>query len=252
MQPPWGLRALSRELRDAAANVPGIQVDEGNEISRAHRLRRIRDDGVVSPVAHVLQHATYVLRHEVGLECPGGVRVADGEREVGHPREHHPLVGESCRHIDGSTVDDQCHPSHREDVQPGGAHDDVSVKCHSRCQFDPRGRQRADGVGDDVCATAADRPEKVCVRDYAQALVPRVIRRGQVLVVVEALGQRRESGLAQDRLHGAGVTAAQLVREHRIADVLGAHEPVGELRGQQATDPVCMPVAGCHGGNVRR
>ena len=62
---------------------------------------RLRGDALRQPAfAHVVQEATHVVAREVTFERPGGVGVADGQSEVGHALDHHPLVGEPGRRVD--------------------------------------------------------------------------------------------------------------------------------------------------------
>ena len=155
-----------------------------------------------------------------------------------------------CETSTGAPVDRECHAADRQDVKAGRGHDHVGGECAARVEDDAVGGDPFDPVGDDVGRAAADRAEEVGVWDGTEPLVPRVVGGGQVQVDLEVLGQPSDRGLAQDRLHQLGASAAELVGEHRIAHVLDPHEVVGELGRQDAAQTVGIPVARGHRRDV--
>ncbi|WP_278258443.1 zinc-binding dehydrogenase [Nocardioides convexus] len=90
LQPPRLDVALLGELVDRAHDVARLEVQEG-------LLRHVRvplgHDGPGAGLRHVLHDPHDVAADQVGLERPGGVGVADDEREVRDAAEHHALVG---------------------------------------------------------------------------------------------------------------------------------------------------------------
>jgi hypothetical protein len=152
-------------------------------------------------LAHVREHAADELRHEVGLQRPGGVRVADGEREVRHAAEHHALVGEVLGQVHGHPVHGQLDAAERLQVEAGRGDDDVGFEVLARRELDAVGREALDPVGDHRRLPLAQHPEQVAVRHQAQALVPRTVRRLEVQVDVEPGGQPRDRALADQLAH---------------------------------------------------
>ena len=89
-------------------------------------------------------------------------------------------------------------------------------------------------VRHDRRAAVGDRFEYVRVRRQAQALLPRVVRRCEVLVDVVALGQVAFEASAQDRLRGFGAPAAELEAQQHQQHVLPAHEVICDAQWQHA------------------
>ena len=76
-------------------------------------------------------------------------------------------------------------------VEAGGGDDDVGLDLLARADPDPLLGERLDRVGDDRGLPLPQRREQVAVRDDGDALLPRAVARGEVLLDVEALGQQR-------------------------------------------------------------
>src|SRR5207248_7137609 len=137
-------------------------------------------------------------------------RVADRSGEVGYAAEHHALVADRLRQHDGLAVDGELQPADGQHVEAGGGHDDVGGEILTRAQANAGLGEGVDLVGDDVDRVLLDRLEQIAVRDDAHALVPRVVRRLEVLVDVEAFGQVLLQAFADEVLHQVRLSAADL------------------------------------------
>lgn len=74
-------------------------------------------------------------------------------------------------------------------VEARGSNNDISVEFVSAVEFDAVGNNALDGVGDDVCFSAAEGFEVVAVGTEAHALLPRVVAGFEVRVNGEIGGQ---------------------------------------------------------------
>ena len=84
----------------------------------------------------------------------------------------------------------------------------------------------------EACA-GPDGGEEVAVRDDAQALVPRVVRRGEVCLEVEVGRQLAEQAATHKRLHRRRRAPAQLVARGHHQHVLPADQIVGRRAGNR-------------------
>src|SRR5205814_8173894 len=173
-----------REVVDGAQHVPRLEVQQrplGDGRIVVDRYAR-----VVPVRVQVPQQPYDVPAHEVGLERPGRVGVADGEREVGYAAEHHALVRHGFREVDVAAVHGERDPAEGEQLESGGGDDDVRREFGAGLQAHPGPGELRDPVGHHGHPVPADRVEEVTVRDAAQPLVPRVVPRLEVGVDVVA------------------------------------------------------------------
>src|SRR5947208_14934975 len=122
-QPPRGARAGPREVVDGAEHVASLEVEQ-----------RLRGDGrvvvdrharVVAAAVHVPEQPAGEIAHQVRLERPGRVGVADGEREVRYAAQHHALVGHRLGQLDRLAVYAELRAAEREQLEAGRGHHDV-------------------------------------------------------------------------------------------------------------------------------
>ena len=92
VHPPRRPVALLRELVDRPQHVARHEVDERHDLHRW--VRPSRRDLVVAVLVHVVEEAAHVLADQVALQRPRRVRVAERDREVRDPAEHHALVAD--------------------------------------------------------------------------------------------------------------------------------------------------------------
>ncbi|CAB4923947.1 unannotated protein [freshwater metagenome] len=169
---------------------------------------------------HVHQQFCYCLRRHVGLERPRCIRVPDGPCNVGYVLEHVTLVDELVVHFEPLTVQRQFDTPERLELQSGCGDDDVGGDLVTRFQPDPVGGDLGYPVGHHGRAAGANGLEEIAVRHDAQPLVPRGIRRLEVLVDIVSTRKLR---LRHRSEHPAGRlrrTSTQLIRadhQQRIA-----------------------------------
>ena len=128
---------------------------------------------------------------QVGPQRPGGVAVADAEGEVRDAGEHRALPDELLAGRP-ALVDRRVDATERQQLQPGGGDDDVGLEELPVPRRIPSGTNQSIWSGDDLGLAALMEAEQVAVGTSAQALVPGVVRRGEVL------GHHR--GVAEDLL----------------------------------------------------
>ena len=154
--------------------------------SPARRARRA-DRGAV--VVHVAQQPAHVAGHEVGLQRPGRVRVADGEGEVGDPAEHHSLVGTVSPSSTDSPSTVSSSPPSISMLKAGGVTITSATIVSPPQQAHAVRGEAIDLRRHDARAAVAQHFEEVAVGGQAHALVPRVVGRREVRLDVVAGGQ---------------------------------------------------------------
>ena len=201
---------------------------------RRHPVRGDGDGHALAGVPHVPDERRDVGAHEVRPQRPRGVDVADGHRDVGCAGEHEAPVGEGLLDREGLPVDGELDATQRLEQQPGRRDDDVRLHDPAVGEADPLGDEAVDVAGDDVGAAAPDRGVEVAVGHGAQALVPDVVRRGEVLLD-DVRGQVPPE-LGEDELVG-GLRAdpGELVEEGLHAEVLHPGHGLDRLRAEPAT-----------------
>ena len=110
----------------------------------------LRLDGVKAVGVHVIQHTADELRHQVGLQRPRRVGVADRERHVRHVRQHHALVGHGVVHVDRQAIARDRRAAEQLHVQTRCGDDDVGLQLLTGGQLDAGLGEALDRVGDDV------------------------------------------------------------------------------------------------------
>ena len=96
-------------------------------------------------------------------------------------------------------------------------------------------------AGDDLRAALLHRLEQIVVGDQAQALIPRIVGRGEAgAVVIRA--QRLFDPLVKELLHLFRLGARALEAEMLERDVLPARDAIGELFGQHLAQEIRDPV----------
>src|SRR6202021_1726793 len=99
---------------------------------------------------HVIEYPAHELRYQVGLQRPGRVGVADGERHVWHIGQHHSLVGHGVGEFDRQAVTPDLGAPDQLQVQTPCGDYDVGLQLVTGVELDPGFGEPVDGVGDDV------------------------------------------------------------------------------------------------------
>ena len=248
-QPPRRSVALLGQQVQGALHVAGGEV---HERLLAHLGIPLRHDDAVATVAHVREQPADVLAHQVGLQRPRRVRVADHVAEVRDPGQHHPLVGHGVGQAHLRPVHHHRDAPEGEQREAGRGHDHVRLELVARHQPDPGRGEGVDVVGDHVGPALADDLEQVAIRHQAQPLVPRVVRRPEVPVDVVPLGQPGDHRLADQLLHQLRVPPAQLVAGGGHQHVLPAGHRVRRLGRQTFAQRDGDPVDARQGEHVGR
>ena len=111
-------------------------------------------------------------------------------------------------------------------------------------------RHGGDGVGDHGGAAGAQGFEEVAVRAEAEALLPRVVARGEVRVVRDVVRQLLDGGLFEQVPGGERVEGAELVEEEADDEELQSCEAVGHPGREEPVDPLPEAVDGWLGEDV--
>ena len=194
-------------------------------------------DVVVSAFVHEIDYAADEFGHQVGLEGPRRICVADGERHVGHAGEHHALVGHGRGEIERLAVLADLGTAEQLHVQTRCGDDDVGRELLARAQLDAGLGEAVDGVGHHVGAAFADGAEQVAVGRQAQPLVPRVVAGTEMLVHVVSLGQSALRHRHQLLAHEVGEAPRDAVLRGLEHDALPPVDGVGRLGGEQLVHP---------------
>ena len=86
-------------------------------------------------------------------------------------------------------------------IETRGRHDEIGLKRFPRTQADAPFGEGLDMVGHNRDLAGFDRLEQVTVRDQAQALLPGVVTRGEMLLDI-IVGLQRRANLAQKKRLG--------------------------------------------------
>ena len=247
-QPPRDPRAGPRELIDGPEHVAGLEVEQG-----------LRGDGrvvvdwharVVAAGVHVPEQPAGELAHQVRLQRPGCVGVADGEREIRHAAQHHALVGHRLGQPHGPAVHGQLGAAEREQLQAGRCYRDVSGQLGAGLEYHAPFGEIGDPVGDHRGPPVPDGLEQVAVGHQAQPLVPRVVHRLEVGVDVVPVRQLLDRHLPDPATDHVGPALAELVDQRGHRDVLPSRDRVSAPRAEQPAQPDGDDVLGRHGQDV--
>src|SRR5258706_2944371 len=200
-------RALLREAIGRA-----LDVDRGEVEQRPGSDRRAPVDrrGLAhAGRAQVVDETADVTAGEVALERPRCVRVADGDREVRHALDHHPLVGQPGSEVDGLAVDRKLDPAEEQQLDAGRGDDDVGLELGARPQPHPLLGERVDVVGDQRRGAVPDGLEEVAIGREAEPLVPGVVPGSEVGVDVVSGRQLALENPAKHLLDELGPAAAR-------------------------------------------
>ena len=136
------------------------------------------------------------------------------------------------REVDRFAVDGERDVAEDRQVETRGGDDDVGRDLLTGADLYPVLGERVDGVGDDRGLPLAQRREQIAVRDDGDALLPRAVAGGEMLVDVEALGQQRAHGLDEERVQLVGRLERHPGQRLLLRDVLPAHDLVHPLVGE--------------------
>ena len=230
-EPPGGPRAGPRQLIDGAEHVSRREVEQ--RLLGDARIFVDRDAHAVATGIHVREQPADVLAHQVRLQRPRRVGVADGEREVRHAAQHHALVGHRVGEVDSAAVDGQLDATQGEQLQAGGGHHDVGLELFAGFQPQAVLREGRDPAGDHRGPLVPDGAEQVAVRHQAQALVPGVVDRLEMRVDLVPGRQLLDRHAADPVSHHLRPALAELVDQRGDEHVLPPDEGVGPARPDQ-------------------
>src|SRR5208283_5875913 len=132
--------------------------------------------------------------------------------------DHDAAPGDAFGEVDRFAVDGERDVTEDRQVEAGGGDDDVGRDLLTGADLYPMLGERLNGVGDDRGLPLAQGREQVAVRDHGDALLPRAVAGGEVLLDVEAFRQQWAHGLDKERV--------QLVRrfQRRPGQPVGLHD----------------------------
>ena len=177
-----------------AHDVAGVEVVRIGPRPHRHVLilrAQRRDHRRGALVLHVRQQALDQVADQVHAQGPAVPEVAERVGHVRHAADHDAAPGQPFGEVDRGAVDGERDVAEDREVEAGGGDHDVGRDLLTGADLDAVLGERLDRVSDDGGLALAQRREQVAVRDDGDALLPRPVARGEVLVDVEALGQQR-------------------------------------------------------------
>merc|ERR1740121_2471210 len=191
------------------------QVLRPEEITGGHRApmhladalgRNPRHDHTGLALLHVAQKPADILADALDLQSPRGCEIPAAVSEVRHIGQHAVFVADVLPADIGHSVHADLHRGHREvgvKLQARGGDDQISIDAVPRLQQDTPLVEGIHVVCLNGCGLAPDGLEEVAVWADAQALLPDVVLRREVLrelFVGHVLGGQRLPHPADDRL----------------------------------------------------
>jgi hypothetical protein len=238
VHPPRAAVALPGEGVDAPLDVARRQLDQG---LLAHSGLRGCGDGREVRAAHVVEDPAHQPCGQIRPHRPGQVDVAEAEREVRHVAEHGAPPQHVPRGLDRPAVDAHGDVAQRQHAQPGRRHHDVGRQHRPGPQPDALGDEAVDVIGDHVDLLALDRLEQVRVGRDAHPLVPRRVRRSEVLTH-RVVADPACGGGGQQRPRPVREPSAVVVEPGGVGGVPRPDDPVRPPGGQPPPELVGEPV----------
>lgn len=232
--------------RTPLACIGGFDIEVGLGLHCSPARRDSGNRAGESSSLHGFQHAAEQDGRGVGSQRPRGVGVAEHERTVGHVL--HPgvppqdLVGQR----DGLAVDEKPGSARDAQSEPGCGHDDVGLDRIARVQFYRVPMDVLDAAGDHACPACADRAVKVSVGSEAEALVPGVVGRLEVLVDRVLVSQRLDRLGPEDPACRSREPLAIGVHEDGHEDEVETHDLEHQRSGEEPIQPGVSRVGQWH------
>jgi hypothetical protein len=198
----------------------------------------------------VPQEAADEVGHQVGSQRPAGAEIAEHPDEVRHAGEHHPAIGDGVGEIERPAIDHEVDVAVGAQLEAGRRDDDVGLQRLAGGQEDPGRGEPLDLARHHRGLAGADGLEEVPVRDEGDALAPRPVAGGEVLLhlLVADEGAHHVQQVLLHRLGtldrglGEGVLVVQGLAAHDLVDPVLADlqraQGVGEVVGVAAGDEI--------------